>query len=99
MRTLDCPRMFAADSKVVSAREGNALRAESPCSWKQIIEKIDDALSAAREEVLKEVRAIIDEEIENESTHDDERGHGQSLHLGAMEALQTLKERLKHDRY
>jgi len=68
-------------------------------SWKQIIEKIDDALSAAREEVLKEVRAIIDEEIENESTHDDERGHGQSLHLGAMEALQTLKERLKHDRY
>jgi octaprenyl-diphosphate synthase len=50
--------MFAADSKVVSAREGNALRAESPCSWKNIIEPVEPFLQAVAERLTEQVNSF-----------------------------------------
>jgi octaprenyl-diphosphate synthase len=50
--------MFAADSKVVSARVNSALRRESACSWKKIIEPVEPFLEAVGNRLTKQVSSF-----------------------------------------
>src|SRR6516165_8851835 len=58
MPTLDCPVMFAADSKVATGRVNNALRTESPSSWKKIIEPVEPFLEAVGNRLTKQVTSF-----------------------------------------
>ena len=50
--------MFAADSKVATGRVNNALRTESPSSWKKIIEPVEPFLEAVGNRLTKQVTSF-----------------------------------------
>lgn len=58
MATLNFGNMFAADSKEASAPLSPALRAESPYSWKEIIEPVEPFLQTVGTRLMKQVTAF-----------------------------------------
>ena len=58
MATLDFAHMLAADSKVVCAPITDALNAEPPCDWKQIIRPVEPFLEAVGQRLAEQVQAF-----------------------------------------
>jgi hypothetical protein len=75
-------------AELVKMVDSYSVIAEKAVKTTQMLESRLEQAEKARKIFLE----VIKDEIENESEKSDERGHLQSMHLGAMEALNSVKE-------